>query len=99
MKLILELISHGTEVIPGSYKPASDSSLVKSETLAKERALEAALYIDDKFVLNEYISLNAGIRFSSFFVFGPETILLYDPGFTKSRSSVTDSVSIAQVTF
>lgn len=28
-----------------------------------------------------------------FFVFGPETILLYDPGFTKSRSSVTDSVS------
>jgi len=91
-------INFGTDltwygVIPGSYKPASDSSLVKSETLAKERALEAALYIDDKFVLNEYVSLNAGIRFSSFFVFGPETILLYDPGFTKSRSSVTDSVS------
>jgi hypothetical protein len=80
-------------VIPGSYKPASDSSLVKPVSLAKERALEAALYIDDKFVLNEYVSINAGIRFSSFFVFGPETILLYDPDFTRSRSSVTDSVS------
>ena len=91
-------INFGTDltwygVIPGSYKPASDSSLVKPVSLAKERALEAALYIDDKFVLNEYVSINAGIRFSSFFVFGPETILLYDPDFTRSRSSVTDSVS------
>ncbi|HZL76102.1 MAG TPA: TonB-dependent receptor, partial [Bacteroidales bacterium] len=91
-------INFGTDltwygVIPGSYKPASDSSIVKPETLAKERALETALYIDDKFVLNEYVSLNAGIRFSSFFAFGPETLLLYDPEFTKSRSSVTDSVS------
>jgi Outer membrane receptor proteins, mostly Fe transport len=81
------------DVIPGSYKPANDSSLVKPVSLAKERALEAALYIDDKFVLNEYVSLNAGIRFSSFFVFGPETLLLYDPGFTRSRSSVIDTLS------
>jgi hypothetical protein len=80
-------------VIPGSYKPANDSSIVKPVTLAKERALETALYIDDKFVLNEFVSLNAGIRFSSFFTFGPETIFLYDPGLTKSRSSVTDSIS------
>jgi hypothetical protein len=91
-------INFGTDltwygVIPGSYKPASDSSLVKPVSLAKERALEAALYIDDKFVLNEYVSINAGIRFSSFFVFGPETLLLYDPDFTRSRSSVIDSVS------
>jgi hypothetical protein len=79
-------------VIPGSYKPANDSSLVKPESLAKERAMEAAVYIDDKFVLNEYVSFNAGVRFSSFFGFGPKTLLLYDPDFTRSRSSVTDTV-------
>jgi hypothetical protein len=91
-------INFGTDlawygVLPGKYMAAGDSSIVKTETIERERALETALYIDDKFVLNEYVSLNAGIRFSSFFAFGPKTLLLYDPEFSRSRASVTDTLS------
>jgi hypothetical protein len=80
-------------VLPGSYKPANDSSIVKPRDLQKERAMENALYFDDKFILNDYISINAGIRLSSFSVFGPGTRLIYNPAFSKSNSSVTDSVT------
>ncbi|MGA1977160.1 MAG: TonB-dependent receptor [Bacteroidales bacterium] len=79
-------------VLPGSYKPSGDSSLVKPDIIQKERALEEALYIDDKFVLNDYISVMAGIRYSSFFDIGPRTVLLYDPEYSKSQSTVTDTI-------
>jgi hypothetical protein len=39
------------------------------------------------------MSINAGARFTSFFTFGPRVILLYDPEFTKSRSTVIDTVN------
>ena len=80
-------------VVPGSYQPASDSSIVISKVIPKEKALEAALYLDDKFTLNEYISLNAGIRLNSYFTFGPQSIMVYDPEYTKSRSSIIDTLN------
>jgi hypothetical protein len=46
-------------VMPGSYHPASDTSLIIPNTLKRERALEGALYIDDKFALTNYLSINA----------------------------------------
>jgi hypothetical protein len=79
-------------VSPGTYLPASDSSLVIPRTIMKERALEAAIYIDDKFVLTDYLSVNAGIRLSSFFSMGPSTVLLYNPEFSKKPSTVIDTV-------
>ena len=51
---------------PGSYHPASDSSLVKLVDLDHERALEAALYVSDTWVLNEHLSFDAGLRWSQF---------------------------------
>ena len=63
-------------VIPGSNKPATDSSIVKPNVFEKERALESSLYFDDKFVFNEYVSINAGIRLSAFSAFGPKTRLV-----------------------
>jgi hypothetical protein len=80
-------------IIPGSYQPAGDSSIVMSKSLPRERALESSIYIDDKFVLNEYVSVNAGIRLSSFLAFGPQSVLQYDPGFTRSKTSITDTIN------
>jgi hypothetical protein len=79
-------------ILPGSYQPSGDSSLVVPTTIEKEQALEAAAYIDDKFILTDYLSINAGIRISSFFAYGPKTVLIYDPNYTKSRSTVTDTL-------
>ena len=80
-------------VLPGSYQPSGDSSLVIPKTIQRENALETALYIEDKFVLTDYMSINAGIRFSSFFSFGPRSFLLYDPSYSKSRSTVIDTLN------
>jgi len=80
-------------VSPGSYVPFGDSSLVVKEIIPEERALETALYIEDKFVLTDYLSVNAGIRFSTFFASGPRSVLIYDPDFTKSNSTVIDTLT------
>jgi hypothetical protein len=80
-------------VIPGSYRPANDSSLIIPNILEKERALEGALYIDDRISLTSFLSANVGVRLSSFFTFGPQTVFTYIPDFTKSNSTITDTIS------
>lgn len=80
-------------VVPGKYLPASDSSLVVAHTIEKERAWEGAFYIDDKFLLTDFLSVNAGIRLSSFLSIGPKTVLIYNPEFLKSKSTVTDTLN------
>jgi hypothetical protein len=79
------------QVSPGSYLPSGDSSLVLPKVIDKESALEAAVYIDDKFVVTDYMSVNAGVRLSSFYVLGPKTQLVYDPEFTRTMGTVTDT--------
>ena len=51
------------------------------------------MYVDDKFQLTDFLSVNAGIRMSSYFSFGPQTVMLYNPEFSKSKSTVTDSLN------
>lgn len=79
-------------VLPGSYLPASDSSLVVPKTIERERALEGAIYIDDKLQLTDYLSVNMGMRMSTYFSMGPKNVMVYDPEFSKSRSTVIDTL-------
>jgi len=81
---------------PGIYQPSNDSSLVILKTIEQEKALEAAIYIDDKFIVTDYMSINAGARFSSFSAFGPKSFLLYDPDYSKSSSTVTDTMKYSR---
>lgn len=80
-------------VNPGSYLPDSDSSLVKPNTIEKERAWEGALYIDDKFLLTDFLSVNVGLRVSSFISLGPQSVMIYNPEFSKSISTITDTLN------
>jgi hypothetical protein len=88
-----DLNSYG--ILPGAYKPANDSSLVARHIIDKERALEASLYIDDKFTLTEYLSVNAGIRVSSYYALGPSTVIAYRPGFSKTNSTIVDTLNFS----
>jgi hypothetical protein len=80
-------------VMPGSYLPATDSSIVMPEVILKEKALETALYFEDRFIINDFLSVNAGLRFSSFFVFGPGPVLKYDPTYSKNRLTIIDTLN------
>jgi hypothetical protein len=79
-------------VLPGSYTPANDSSLVIPKTIDQEHAWEGAVYVDDKFTLTTNLSVNAGLRFSGYYAVGPGYELVYDPAFSRSRSTVIDTL-------
>jgi hypothetical protein len=81
------------DIIPGSYMPVSDSSLVTPHIIPKERAWEGAIYIDDKFTLTNSISMNIGIRMSSFVSLGPSIVMVYSPEYSKSRSTIIDTLN------
>ena len=85
-----ELLFHS--VLPGKYYPAGDSSLVVADKIENENGLEGSLYIEDKFSLTDYLSVNAGLRISSFFAIGPASVMIYDPEFSKNLATITDTV-------
>lgn len=80
-------------VLPGDLQPASGSSLVRPETLERERAMENALYIEDRMKLSEKASLSVGLRYSLFSAYGPKSVLMYEPSLPKSISTIIDTVS------
>ena len=80
-------------VLPGSYLPYSDSSLVVPHTIEKEHALEGALYIDDKFILTNLLSINFGMRMSAYYSIGPASVMIYKPGYSKSISTIIDTLN------
>jgi len=80
-------------VLPGSYRPAGDSSLVIPNIIERERALEGAVYIEDKLILAKFLTVNVGMRMSSFISLGPQTVFEYSPLFSKSKSTVTDTIN------
>lgn len=78
-------------VLPGKYLPNADSSLVNASYIPVERALEGSIYLDDKFQLLDFITLNAGIRLSTYLSLGPGDLLRYNQELSKQQSSVTDT--------
>jgi hypothetical protein len=80
-------------VVPGNYRPANDSSLVLPGSVQNQRAVEGAVWLEDKYTITDYLSLNAGLRFSTFFALGPQTVFIYNPESSRSLSSVMDTVS------
>jgi hypothetical protein len=82
----------GYTVSPGSYLPADNQSLVIPQNLEKEKAWEGALYFEDKYVMTDYLSVNFGGRFSSFYSLGPQSVMVYNPEYTKSNSSIIDTL-------
>ncbi len=79
-------------VLPGSYLPSGDSSLVVPRIVEKDKAFETGIYLDDKYIVTDYLSVNAGLRYSSFHAIGPASFLVYDPDYSRSRSTVIDTV-------
>lgn len=79
-------------ISPGNYRPFSDSSIAAVRSVQQDKALESALYFDDRFRLTEKITLEAGIRLSSLFAFGPRTVPVYDPEVARGVSTIIDTL-------
>jgi len=76
---------------PGSYQPNDAKSLVATDIVPAEQALESALYLGDKFDITPKLSINAGIRFSIYNNLGPQTVSNYGAGLAKTAVNRLDS--------
>ena len=86
-----DLVHHS--VLPGRFLPLNDSSIIIAKSIPMERAVETSVYFDDRYPLSETVSINAGLRFSTFFSLGPGSVLLYNPELPKQESSVIDTLN------
>ena len=75
---------------PGDYQPQGKESLVVTQTMPTEQALESAVYLADRFTVNRNLSLNAGIRYSLFNNMGPQSVNVYADGEPKTEDNVVD---------
>ena len=59
---------------PGEIVPYKSESIIASDILDREKALETAVYISDEFEITPEFTLNLGLRYSRFDLFGPGTV-------------------------
>jgi hypothetical protein len=76
---------------PGARQPYGESSNLTYHFMERERALESALYMSDKWTVSERFEVDYGIRWSMFNALGPRDYTLYTPGHLPSEATISDS--------
>lgn len=79
-------------VYPGEIRPKGSSNLITPVKIPKEKALESALFISDKYEVNEKLLLDLGIRYSFYAALGAASERVYSEGSPKSDATVTDTI-------
>jgi len=78
---------------PGSFVPRGKESLVATDVVAPEQALESALYLSDRYTVSTKLSLEAGMRYSVFNNLGPKEVAVYASGVPRDESTVVEKKS------
>ncbi|MBC7399359.1 MAG: TonB-dependent receptor [Mucilaginibacter sp.] len=78
---------------PGNLQPDGIKSLVLPNVVPQQQGLESALYLGDKFDVNNDLSISGGIRLSTYSVLGPGAFRNYAAGLPKDPGNVVDSVN------
>jgi len=79
-------------VSPGQLSPAGPGSIINHINLQNENGNEFAEYLLDRFDIGTLLSVEAGIRHSTFQYRGAHTIYSYAPGVPESQATIVDSV-------
>ena len=83
------------KIHPGTNEPAAAQSLVVADKVPTEQALEAALYLGDRYNITPNLSVNAGLRYSLFSYLGPHDVYTYLTGSPRTTGSITGITSYA----
>lgn len=78
-------------ISPGNFGPDGDQSEVAKDEVQRDRGIESALYVNDKFDITTNLSLEAGLRFSLFNYMGPGSVNIYSPGKPKEEENIVDT--------
>jgi len=76
----------------GDVLPYGDESLQSPIELGNEQAVEASLYVSDKYQITPLLELHAGFRFSAYAALGPKTVYTYFENGPKEPENINDSI-------
>ena len=76
---------------PGDYGPSDNESLIMSDVVEAEQAQETAVYISDRWTINNSLSLHAGVRYSMYNYLGPKNVNQYTPGLPKTEDNILET--------
>ncbi|WP_400191559.1 carboxypeptidase-like regulatory domain-containing protein [Hymenobacter sp. B81] len=79
-------------VQPGQIKPRGAESLIGRDVLARERAVESAVYAASLLDLTPRLAISLGLRYSLFNALGPRQVYEYLPGVSRSTSTIADTL-------
>ncbi|GGF05576.1 TonB-dependent receptor [Hymenobacter cavernae] len=79
-------------ISPGSLTPNGENSLIAPDILAREQAVESAIYASDRIDFTQRLSLSLGLRYSLFNALGPRDVYQYTPGVSRTETSIMDTV-------
>ncbi len=88
------------DLMPGSYQPVGEKSMIVGRELAANNAVETAAWAEDSWSLTDALKLNAGVRLNLFRAFGTETdsqlaTVFVDPDLRVSLSyQISDDQSV-----
>lgn len=88
-------ITFGAEAVqylmkPEKLSPNNPESGIIPKEVAKQRGLEFAPFISGDWNPNEKLSISAGLRFSNYYQFGPDSVFRYEEGLPISRLTIED---------
>ncbi|MBP6054838.1 MAG: TonB-dependent receptor [Cytophagaceae bacterium] len=84
----------GYDINPGVLNDGVVSR-VSSVILPKEKSIEAALYLDDEWKMNEKLTIQLGIRYTKYWRIGAGTVNEYAPGLMPSINTVVNKKEYA----
>ncbi len=76
---------------PGSLLPTLETSNKNPALLPDERALESAVFVNDKFKINSKFDMGIGLRFALYQALGSGKVYNYEANQPRSTLSLTDS--------
>ena len=90
-------IQVGTNVIgygvqQGDQEPAGTNSSINPKRLQPEQGREWGAYSHTEWVLSPTITLQAGLRYSSFSQLGPQAVYQYASGVPRSTETIVDTI-------
>ncbi len=78
---------------PGKIRPYGPESIVISDEVEREQALETSLYFSDEFEINDEWMVSGGLRYNLYNYLGPQTTFTYPDGSSHSEQDVTGEVN------
>ncbi len=81
---------------PGVRSPLGEASLIEKQENEPEQSFELSLFLSDEYNITKSLSLYAGIRYSLFGNFGPQTVYSYIADLPKTIESKMDPIYYAR---